>query len=128
MDKAILADWQKTKVEEWHPDAVDWPMHIADEFLIINNNGMRTKPERVVIAKKQQEAGVGAPGDPITAMEIYDFGDNAAVMISYHVPHRGGKPYYNVRVWTLRDGRWQLAVSQQSSIQSAAAVPPMGAR
>ncbi len=126
MDKAILADWQKTKVEEWHPDAVDWPMHIADEFLIINNNGMRTKPERVVIAKKQQEAGVGAPGDPITAMEIYDFGDNTAVMISHHVPHRGGKPYYNVRVWTLRDGRWQLAVSQQSTIQSAAAVPPAG--
>jgi len=128
MDKAILADWQKTKVEEWHPDAVDWPMHIADEFLIISNNGMRDKPERVAIAQKQQAAGVGTPGDPITSMEIYDFGDNAAVMISHHVPHRGGKPYYNVRVWTLRDGRWQLAVSQQSTIQSAAAVPPIGAK
>jgi len=128
MDKAILADWQKTKVEEWHPDAVDWPMHIADEFLIINNNGMRDKPERVAIAQKQQAAGVGTPGDPITSMEIYDFGDNAAVMISHHVPHRGGKPYYNVRVWTFRDGRWQLAVSQQSTIQSAAPVPPIGAK
>jgi hypothetical protein len=128
MDKAILADWQKTKVEEWHPDAVDWPMHIADEFLIINNNGMRNKPERVAIAQKQQAAGAGTPGDPITSMEIYDFADNAAVMISHHVPHRGGKPYYNVRVWTLRDGRWQLAVSQQSTIQSAAAVPPAGAK
>lgn len=124
MDKAIVADWQKTKVEEWHPDAVDWPMHIADEFLIINNNGMRNKAERVVIAQKAQAAGAGTPGDPITAMEIYDFGDNAAIMISHHVPHRGGKPYYNVRVWTLRDGRWQLAVSQQSTIQAAAAVPP----
>jgi len=124
MDKAIVADWQKTKVEEWHPDAVDWPMHIADEFLIINNTGMRNKAERVVIAQKAQAAGAGAPGDPITAMEIYDFGDNAAVMISHHVPRRGGKPYYNVRVWTLRDGRWQLAVSQQSTIQAAAAVPP----
>lgn len=124
MDKAIVADWQRTKVEEWHPDAVDWPMHIADEFLIINNNGMRNKAERVVIAQKAQAAGAGTPGDPITAMEIYDFGDNAAVMISHHVPHRGGKPYYNVRVWTLRDGRWQLAVSQQSTIQAAAAVPP----
>jgi len=128
MDKAILADWQKTKMEEWHPDAVDWPMHIADEFLIINNTTIRNKPERVAIAQKQQAAGVGAPGDPITAMEIHDFGDNAAVMISHHVPHRGGRPYYNVRVWTLRDARWQLAVSQQSTIQSAAAVPPLGAK
>src|SRR5579864_2289077 len=128
MDKAILADWQKTKMEEWHPDAVDWPTHIADEFLIINNTTIRNKPERVAIAKKQQEAGVGAPGDPITSMEIHDFGDAAAVMISHHVPHRGGKPYYNVRVWTLRDGRWQLAVSQQTSIQSAVAVPPADAK
>jgi len=127
MDKAILADWQKTKMEEWHPDAVDWPMHIADEFLIINNTTIRNKAERVAIAQKQQAAGVGTPGDPITSMEIHDFGDNAAVMISHHVPHRGGKPYYNVRVWTLRDGRWQLAVSQQSTIQSAA-VPPLGAK
>jgi hypothetical protein len=126
MDKTILADWQKTKMEEWHPDAVDWPMHIADEFLIINNTTMRNKQERVAIAQKQQAAGVGTPGDPITAMEIHDFGNNAAVMISHHVPHRGGKPYYNVRVWTLRDGRWQLAVSQQSTIQSAA-IPPTGA-
>jgi hypothetical protein len=124
MDKAILDDWQKTKMEEWHPDAADWERHIADEFLIINNTTIRNKPERVVIAKKQPENGVGTPGDPITSMEIHDFGDNAAVMISHHVPHRGGKPYYNVRVWTLRDARWQLAVSQQSSIQSAAAVPP----
>lgn len=124
MDKAILADWQKTKVDEWHPDAADWPLHIADEFLIINNSSMRDKADRVAVAKKQQESGVGTVGDPITAMEIHDFGDNAAVMISHHVPHRGGKPYYNVRVWTLRDGRWQLALSQQASIQSADAVPP----
>ena len=125
MDKAILANWQKTKMEEWHPDAADWPTHVADEFLIINNTTIRNKPERVAIAKKQQETGVGSPGDPITAMEIHDFGDNAPVMISHHVPYRGGKPYYNVRVWTLRDGRWQLAISQQSTIQSATAVPPV---
>lgn len=124
MDKAILADWQKTKVDEWHPNATDWPLHIADEFLIINNTSMRGKAARVELAKKQEQAGVGTVGDPITAMEIHDFGDNSAVMISHHTPHRGGKPYYNVRVWTLRDGRWQLAVSQQTSIQSAAAVPP----
>jgi len=124
MDKAILTAWQKTKVDEWHPDADDWQTHIADEFLIINSGSMRDKPDRVALAKKQQEAGAGGPGDPITSMEMYDFGDNAAVMISHHVPKRGGRPYYNVRTWTLRDGRWQLTVSQQTSIQSEAAVPP----
>ncbi len=128
MDKAILASWQKTKVVEWHPDADEWEKHIADEFIIVNNTTVRNKPERVAIANKQQEAGTGAPGDPIVAMEIHDFGDHSAVMISHHVPYRGGKPYYNVRVWVLRDGRWQLALSQQTTIQAAAPVPPVNAK
>jgi hypothetical protein len=123
MDEAILAAWQKTKMIEWKPDAAAWATFIADEFMIINNTTVRNKTERVAIAKKQQDAGVGAPGDPVTAMDIHDFGDNAAVMVSQHFPYRGGKPYTNVRVWVLRDGRWQLALSQQTAIQSAAPMP-----
>jgi hypothetical protein len=125
MDKAILAAWQQTKMIEWKPDADAWARYIADEFMIINNTTIRTRPERIDIARKQQAAGIGAPGDPIMSMDIHDFGDNAAVMISQHFPYRGGKPYRNVRVWVLRDGRWQLAVSQQSTIQSAAPLPPV---
>jgi Domain of unknown function (DUF4440) len=127
MDKAILAAWQATKMIEWKPDADAWARYIADEFMIINNTTIRTRPERIEIARKQQTAGVGAPGDPIMSMDIHDFGDNAAVMISQHVPYRGGKPYRNVRVWVLRDGRWQLAISQQSTIQSAMPVPAVAA-
>jgi uncharacterized protein DUF4440 len=128
MDKAILAAWQATKMIEWKPDADAWARYIADEFMIINNATIRTRPERIVIARKQQEAGIGAPGDPIIAMEIHDFGDNAAVMISQHFPYRGGKPYRNVRVWVLRDGRWQLAISQQSTMQSANPLPAVAAK
>jgi hypothetical protein len=46
-------------------------------------------------------------------------GPNSALMTSQHAPYRGGKPYSNMRVWVLRDGRWQLALSQQVTIQSA---------
>jgi hypothetical protein len=128
MDKAILAAWQATKMIEWKPDADAWARYIADEFMIINNTTIRTRPERIAIARKQQEAGIGAPGDPIISMEIHDFGDNAAVMISRHFPYRGGKPYRNVRVWVLRDGRWQLAISQQSTIQSENPLPAVTAK
>jgi hypothetical protein len=123
MDKDILAAWQKTKMLEWKPDAAQWAGFIADEFMIINNTTIRDKPARVAIAKLQQEAGVGAPGDPVTTMRIYDFGATCALMISQHTPYRGGKPYTNARVWVLRDGRWQLALSQQVAIQSASPVP-----
>ena len=117
--------WQATKMIEWKPDADAWARYIADEFMIINNTTIRNKEQRVAIAQRQQDAGTGAPGDPVTAMRIYDFGSNAAVMTSRHTPYRGGKPYTNVRVWVLRDGRWQLALSQQVTIQSATPVAAM---
>jgi hypothetical protein len=123
-DKAVLAEWQKTKIDEWHPDAEDWATHIAEEFLIINNNSERNKAERVAIARKQQDAGVGVPGDPVVSMSMSDFG-NAVVMISRHVPYRGGKPYYNARVFVNRNGHWPIAWSQQTTIQAAAAVAPV---
>jgi len=125
VDKEILATWQKTKMEEWHYDADGWDKDIADEFLIINNTTMRTKAERMVIARKQQADKVGAPGDPITKMQIFDFGPKAAVMISDHLPYRGGRPYHNVRVIVWRDGRWQLVISQQTSVKDAAPVAPV---
>src|SRR5207248_3715425 len=123
MDKDILAAWQKTKMLEWKPDAEQWATFVADEFVIINNTTVRTKEQRVAIARRQQETGVGAPGDPVVAMRIYDFGNSAGIMISQHTPYRGGKPYSNLRIWVLRDNRWQLALSQQVTIQSSAAAP-----
>lgn len=122
MDKEILAAWQETKMIEWKPNAADWVRYIADEFMIINNNTIRTRAERVTIAKRQEATGIGTPGDPILSMAISDFGDNAAVMFSKHYPVRGGKPYNNIRVWVKRDGRWQLTISQQSEIKSAAPI------
>jgi hypothetical protein len=119
MEQDILTAWQKTKMLEWKPDAAQLASFIADEFQIINNTTVGNKEERVAIAKRHQDAGTGTPGDPVTSMRIYGFGPNSALMTSQHAPYRGGKPYSNMRVWVLRDGRWQLALSQQVTIQSA---------
>jgi hypothetical protein len=127
MDKEILAAWQKTKMEELHYDADNWDKDIGSEFYIINNTTMRNKAERMVIARKQQADKVGAPGDPVTKMQIFDFGPTAAVIFTDHVPYRGGKPYHNVRVAVKRDGRWQLVISQQTNVKDAAPVPAVAA-
>jgi hypothetical protein len=42
--------------------------------MIINNNTIRTRSEREAIAKRQEETGIGTPGDPILSMSISDFG------------------------------------------------------
>ena len=128
MDKDILAAWQQTKMHEWKPDAAQWASFIADEFMIINNTTIRDREQRVAIAKRQQDAGVGTPGDPVVVMQIFDFGTNSALMLSQHTPYRGGRPYINVRIWVFRDNRWQLALSQQVAIQSATAVPAVASK
>ena len=121
-DQAVLAEWQKTKVDEWHPNAADWTTHVADDFLMINDRSERTKAERVEVAKKQQDAGASVPGDPVLSMSMSDFG-SAVVMISRHSPYRGGKPYYNARVFIHVDGHWPIAWSQQTTIHDAPPIP-----
>jgi hypothetical protein len=123
-DQAVIAEWQKTKMDEWHPDAADWATHVADEFLIINDRAERNKEQRVALARKWQDAGISMPGDPVLSMSMSDFG-NTVLMISRHAPYRGGKPYYNARVFVHRDGHWLIAWSQQTTIQDAPAIPPV---
>lgn len=125
MDKQILEAWHHAKMDEWHPNSKDWALRVGDEFSIINSGTDRTKATRVAMLAKQQEEGqTGPPGDPIHDIRMFDFGKYAAVMLSKHTPYRGGKPYYNVRLWILRVGRWQLVASQQTTIQAAAPQPP----
>lgn len=126
-EKAALAEWQVTKVDEWKAKGDDWGNHVADEFQIINNGSDRNKPERVAIALKAEKTGAGGPGAPILTMNMYDFG-NAVMMITTHVPYQGGKPYYNVRVFVHRDNHWPIAWSQQTTIQAAAPLPGAAAK
>ncbi|MGA7485526.1 MAG: nuclear transport factor 2 family protein [Xanthobacteraceae bacterium] len=120
VEKDVLAAWQRTKMLEWQPDAAQWARLVGDEFVLINSTTVRDKEASIAILKRQEEAGTGTPGDPVTAMRIYGLGTSAALMISRHVPYRGGQPYTALSVWVFRDNRWQLALSQQVEIQSAA--------
>ncbi len=126
-DRAIVSAWQKLKNDEWHPNPDQWAAYVADEFVISNTRAL-TKAQRVAqLAKQKADGTPGAPGDPVMAMRIYDFA-RAAVMISQHAPYRGGRPYYNVRIWVYRDGRWQIATSQQTTIQNAEPVAGVAGR
>lgn len=76
-----------------------------------------------LLTKRKEAYGTGSPGDPVVSLRMFDFGGDAAVVISNHVPRNGGKPYYNTRVFVHRDSHWPIAWSQQTTIQAAQAVP-----
>jgi hypothetical protein len=128
MEKDILAAWQRSKLLEWQPDAAQWASFIADECMFVSDAAVHTKDERVATAKRRQDAGIATPGDPVGAMRIYGFGTGSALMVSRHIQNRGGKPFTAARIWVLRDGRWQLAWSQQVAIRSAAPVAAMAGK
>ena len=126
-DKIVLAEWQKTKIDEWQPNVADWEAHTADEVLIITNKGERNKFERLAIAKKNQQENIGVPGDPVLRMKMSDF-ENTVVMISDHAPYRGGKPYHNIRLFVNRDSRWMIAWSQQTTVEAGTDAAPVAGK
>jgi hypothetical protein len=117
--KQIAAVFSKLKMDEWHPDPEAWAPYVLDDVYYVTETAQLSKADRVERLAKLKETGApSVPGDPVVSMRIHDF-DDSAVMIARHTPYRGGNPYYSLRVWALRDGRWQLANTQQTVIRAA---------
>ena len=123
----MVAIFEQLKVDEWHPNPERWAPYVLDDVYYVTSAVSMSKADRVARLTQQRDSGAAAvPGDPVLNMRIVEFGP-AAVMMARHAPYRGGKPYYSVRVWAHRDGRWQLANTQQTVIEAAdpvAAVTP----
>lgn len=114
--KEIARIFQQLKMDEWHPNPDNWAPYVLDDVYYTTATAQLSKADRVEHLRKLKESGApSVPGDPVVLARIHDFGDSA-VMIARHRPFRGGQPYYSLRVWALRDGRWQLANTQQTVI------------
>lgn len=114
--RTIAAIFQQLKVDEWHPDPVRWSPYVLDDVYYVTATARLSKADRVARLTTLRDTGApSVPGDPVESMRIVDLGDSA-VMMARHTPYRGGKPYYSVRAWAFRDGRWQLANTQQTAI------------
>ena len=132
-DRAIVGILERLKMDEWHPNPDDWAQYVIDDVFYVSSAAALSKAERVAhLAEQKKSGGAILPGDPVISMQLFDFGPagkpDGAVMITTNAPYRGGKPYYSLRVWALRDGRWQLANSQQTTIAGAATVAAVSSR
>ena len=115
--KEIASIFQQLKVDEWHPNPDNWAPYVLDDVYYVTATAQLSKADRVEHLRKLNESGApSVPGDPVVSMRIHDFGDSA-VMVARHNPFRGGKPYHSLRIWAQRDGRWQLANTQQTVLQ-----------
>ena len=122
-EKTIAGIFQRLKMDEWHPNPENWSSYVLDDVYYVTATAQLSKADRVARLAKAKDTGApSVPGDPVVSMRLLDLGDSA-VMTARHNPYSGGKPYYSVRVWALKDGRWQLANTQQTVIADAREAP-----
>jgi Domain of unknown function (DUF4440) len=126
--REMLDTFKLLKMDEWHPNPDEWAPYVLDDVYYVTSAAALSKADRVNrLAQQRQTGAASVPGDPVLFMRIVEFGQSA-VMFARHAPFRGGKPFYSVRVWAFRDGKWRFANSQQTTIEAAAAAPAVQPR
>jgi hypothetical protein len=125
-EKGILKSWGELETAVTNHEPNVWASHFLDEFVLISSGGLDPVPKTGRIAQLSRP-GIGpAPAqlaaDP--AVRFVHFGDSV-VMMAQANPY-AGKPAHVSRIWVRRDGMWRMAVSFQTTIQSAAAIVPPG--
>jgi hypothetical protein len=113
-ERGVLAAWQALERAVSKGDGAAWAPYVADEFVVVSNYRLQDKAARIAAINR----GGSAPA-PLVSATLFDYGD-ALVMTCLHQPY-AGKPIRVSRVWIKRKGAWQMAVSYQTIIQSAAA-------
>jgi hypothetical protein len=116
-EQGVISSWQALETAVTNHDAQGWAPHIADEFTLTNSNNdhVMTKADRMAVLDKQKQAGASSAPSPLVSAEMFDFPD-AIVMTAQHQAGNN-KSTHVTRVWINRDGRWQMAISQQTTIE-----------
>ena len=84
--KQIAAIFMRLKMDEWHPDPIDWAPYVLDDVFYVTETAQLSKEDRVKRLASLKESGApSTPGDPVVSMRIHDLGDSA-VMIARHTP------------------------------------------
>ncbi len=120
-EQGVLSSWQALETAVTRHESQNWAPHVADEFVLVSsgNDHPLHKKDRMDILDKQKKAGTGSAPAPLIAARMFDFGDTVVMTCLHHSPE--GKPTHVTRIWIKRDGRWQLAYSQQTAVQGGAA-------
>lgn len=123
-EKGILTSWGQLETAVTNHDPKTWSQHFLDEFVLISSGGTEPVNKDGRIAQLSKP-GFG-PAPPQLAespvVRFIPFGDTV-VMWAQANPY-SGKPAHISRIWILKDGMWRMALSYQTTVQSAAPILP----
>ena len=123
-ERAVIKAFQTMEKAVVHNDPKEWVKWVADGFVVYRTGQHpTTKAGRVAHITAQRKVNAETWIAEIRWMELRVYG-NATVMHADHVmPGNRRPPYRATRIWVKRGGRWQMAVSQQTTIAELSGRP-----
>jgi ketosteroid isomerase-like protein len=118
-EREVIKAFQIMETAVTHNDPDEWAKHVADEFTVYRTNQRpTTKAARIGFIETQQQINAETFVAEIEWMKLWVFGDTVVMRADHVMPGDRRPPYRATRIWVKRDGRWQMAVSQQTTISA----------
>lgn len=97
-------------------DAETWSRYFADEFLVFRTGQHPTTKEgRMDMLRRGKAVNAETWVAEVEDLRFWVRGDAAVMMVDHRMPADRRPPYRATRIWVKRDGRWQMALAQQTT-------------
>ncbi len=116
-ERAIVAAFQTLEGAAPRNAADEWVKHMGDEFVVYRpSQHPTTKAERAAFIRTLAAINAETFVAEVAWMKLWVLGDAAVMRADHVMPGNRRPPYRATRLWLRRDGRWQMAMSQQTTI------------
>ena len=113
----IITAFQTLERAVTRNDADEWVKHVADEFVVYRTGQQPTdKALRVDFINRQRAVNGETFVAEVKWMKLWVLGDAAVMRADHVMPGDRRPPYRATRVWMKRGDRWQMVLSQQTTI------------
>jgi ketosteroid isomerase-like protein len=117
-ERDIIAAFQMLERAVTCNDPAEWQKHVADEFVVTRTNQHPTdKAARMAFMATQRAINAETFVAEVVSLKFWVLGDAAVMRADHAMPGNRRPPYRATRLWVKRGGRWQMAISQQTTIQ-----------
>ena len=117
-ERGIIKAFQTLELAVTRNDPEEWKHHVADEFVVTRTRQHPTdKAARMAFMATQRAINAETFVAEVIALKFWVLGDTAVMRADHAMPGNRRPPYRATRLWVKRDGHWQMAISQQTTIQ-----------
>lgn len=115
-ERGVITAFQTLEDAVVRNDGDEWVPWVADEFIVFRTGQVpTTKAGRVEAMRRQKAINAEIFVAAVEAMRLWVFGDVVVMRADHLMPGNRRPPYRATRLWVRRDGRWQMAISQQTN-------------